>query len=55
MSSLTIPRFVTADRFQDSVIIIFNDGRGGVYSSELLYAQLPHSELIEEPEDEPEE
>lgn len=35
------PHVVSADRLDGSIIITFEDGRCGVYSSDLLYQTLP--------------
>ncbi len=41
-------RVVAADRLDGSVIITFNDGACGVYSSELLHAMLASARQLRE-------
>lgn len=41
---------ISADRFQDSIIIGFSDGRNGRYSADLLRSVLAQSEELLEPD-----
>ncbi len=43
MEDVKKSRVIAADRLDDSVIITFDDGRCGIYSSHLLYSMLPSS------------
>ncbi len=42
---------IAADRLNDSVILTFDDGRCGIYTSDLLYSMLPSAREIHESED----
>ena len=42
------PHLIAADRLDGSVIITFDDGRAGIYSSEVLYAALPQARELHE-------
>ena len=41
-------RVIAADRLEDSVILTFEDGRCGIYSSHLLYSMLPSARELYE-------
>lgn len=43
-------RIVSADKFEECIIIGFSNGRGGLYSAALLYGMLPQSEELFEPD-----
>jgi hypothetical protein len=42
------PQVVEAELIDGGVHIIFNDGLGALYSSELLYATLPQAQKVDE-------
>lgn len=48
MSDLKPTQMISADRLDGSLIVTFQDGRCGIYSSELLYATLPAAQEIYE-------
>lgn len=47
------PRIVFAERLHNAVIIVFDNGRTGVYSAALLYATFSSAEDITHLDDEP--
>ena len=48
-----VPRIIAADRMQEGLVILFDDGEGAFFSSSLLHAVLPQAEKLPEasPED----
>ena len=48
MANQKRPHLTSADRLEGSLIIAFEDGRCGIYSSELLYATLAQAKELHE-------
>jgi len=46
METMPSPRVVISDRVDGGVYIEFTDGKGGLYSSSLLFEMLPKAEQI---------
>ncbi|MES2390862.1 MAG: hypothetical protein V4555_04425 [Acidobacteriota bacterium] len=46
MNAIEQPKIVEAERVDGAVAIAFDDGRVGLYSSELLYSVLPLAQDI---------
>ena len=51
MEDVSKLKVTAADRLDGSVIITFNDGRCGIYSSELLHSMLTSARELQEPDD----
>ena len=49
MANEEAPRIVSADRFEDFLIVGFSNGRGGRYSAALLFSILSQCEELYEP------
>ena len=44
------PRMIAADRLDGSLLVVFDDGQCGLYSSDLLYATLPQAKRLHDPD-----
>ncbi len=51
MEDVSKLKVTAADRLDGSVIISFNDGKVGIYSSELLYSMLTSARELQESDD----
>jgi hypothetical protein len=46
MEFSSIPHVTAVDRFDDSLIIYFSDGQGGIFPVNLLFSQLNSPQVI---------
>ena len=51
MSKSTTPNLASADRFDGFLVITFDDGRCGIYDSDLLYTMLSQAREVHEEQD----
>ncbi|MGI4981448.1 MAG: hypothetical protein ACRYHB_13780 [Janthinobacterium lividum] len=51
MTDQTTPHLTSADRLDGNLIITFDDGKCGLYSSDLLYATLAQAKQLHEQDD----
>ena len=44
-------RVIDADRSKDGLVVTFDDGRAAVFDAEWLYEQIPHAQMVVEPDE----